>query len=108
MSGARPAPLAPGEYTSALVERVPELAQLADVEVRIPWNLDSSDVGPDEWSGLAREVARAREEGWDGVVIVHGTDTMAFTAAALAFALEGLDRPVILTGSQRPLAALRS
>jgi L-asparaginase len=106
--GMEPAsPLSPGGKPGALVERVPELAELADLEARTLCNLDSSDVGPDEWRALADEVARERER-VDGFVVVHGTDTMAYTASALAFALEGLDRPVVLTGSQRPLGAVRT
>jgi L-asparaginase len=107
MSGRRPTPLSPDTYAQQIVARVPELEALAAVDTRILCNLDSSDVGPDEWSALAEEVARAREA-HDGIVVIHGTDTMAYTAAALSFALVGLDRPVILTGSQRPLGEIRS
>ena len=107
MSGKRPTPLKPDSYAQAIVTRVPELAELAHIETRILCNLDSSDVGPEEWSALAGEIARAREA-HDGVVVIHGTDTMAYTAAALSFALSGLDRPVVLTGSQRPLGEIRT
>jgi len=107
MSARRPAPLSPDTYTQALVESVPELSELATIETRILCNLDSSDVGPDEWIALATEIGAARAS-HDGVVVIHGTDTMAYTASALSFALEGLDRPVILTGSQRPLREIRS
>ena len=100
-------PLEPGAYGARLAEAVPELGRLADIEVRIVCNLDSSDVGPAEWALLARTIAS--EWGlWDGFVVVHGTDTMAYSAGALAFALSGLDRPVVLTGAQRPLASLRT
>jgi L-asparaginase len=107
MSGKRPTPLMPDSYAQAIVTRVPELAELAHIDTRILCNLDSSDVGPEEWSALAGEIARAREA-HDGVVVIHGTDTMAYTAAALSFALSGLDRPVVLTGSQRPLGEIRT
>jgi L-asparaginase len=107
MSGRRPSPLQPDTWSQAILERVPELAELARIETRILCNLDSSDVGPDEWTGLAHEIAAARAS-YDGIVIIHGTDTMAYTACALAFSLEGLDRPVILTGSQRPLGEIRT
>ncbi len=107
MSGSRPLPLQPDTFSQAIVQRVPELAQLARIETRILCNLDSSDIGPDEWVALADEVAAARAA-HDGVVIIHGTDTMAYTASALSFALEGLDRPVVLTGSQRPLGEIRT
>jgi L-asparaginase len=107
MSGRRPTPLHPDAYANAILTRVPELAELATVETRILCNLDSSDIGPDEWSALVAEVDAARTH-HDGVVVIHGTDTMAYTAAALSFGLAGLDRPVIVTGSQRPLAEIRT
>ncbi len=100
-------PLFPDAYSQRLTERVPELEKLAALEVQIVCNLDSSDIGPAEWTILAQAIERGRANA-DGIVIIHGTDTMAFTAAALAFALEGLDLPVILTGAQRPLVALRT
>ena len=107
MSARKPTPLRPDTYAQQIVSRVPELAELAEIETRILCNLDSSDLGPDEWSALAGEVASARAA-HDGVVIIHGTDTMAYTAAALSYALGGLDRPVVLTGSQRPLGEIRT
>jgi len=100
-------PLEPGAYADAIAERLPELTQLAELETRIPFNLDSSDVGPTHWTELVELIAGARDD-YDGFVIVHGTDTMAYTAGALSFALRGLDCPVVLTGAQRPLAALRT
>jgi L-asparaginase len=100
-------PLEPGAYGARLLDHVPEIARIAEIEPRIVCNLDSSDMGPPQWTALAELVAEERER-FDGFVVVHGTDTMAYTAAALAFALGGLDRPVILTGAQRPLAATRS
>lgn len=100
-------PLEPGAYADALAERLPELNELAELETRIPFNLDSSDVGPSHWTALAELIAEARAD-YDGFVVVHGTDTMAYTASALSFALRGLDCPVVLTGAQRPLAALRT
>lgn len=104
----RRAPLAPERYARELLVEVPELGRIAAIEPRILCNLDSSDIGPEEWTALAEEVEAARASGADGVVIVHGTDTMAWTASALSFALDGLDRPVILTGSQRPLGEVRT
>jgi len=105
--GMQGSPLAPAAYSQRIGERVPELSEIATLETRIVYNLDSSDIGPAEWSQLATAVARGRDTA-DGIVIIHGTDTMAFTAAALAYALPGLDRPVVLTGAQRPLVAIRT
>ncbi len=100
-------PLSPGSYAGKLVELVPELKALADVQTHILCNLDSSDVGPNQWSDLVRLIAQ-RHEDVDGFVIVHGTDTMAYSASALAFALPGLTKPVVFTGAQRPLARVRT
>ena len=100
-------PLEPGAFGAQLADAVPELSGLAALEVRIPFNLDSSDVGPDQWCLLAETIAQEWGD-WDGFVVVHGTDTMAYTASALAFALSGLDRPIVLTGAQRPLAEHRT
>lgn len=99
-------PLEPGDYAERLFERVPELGKIAELRTRIVCNRDSTDLGPEQWADLAVAVTECGDA--DGVVIVHGTDTMAYTAAALAFALEGLDRPVVLTGAQLPLASLRT
>ena len=69
--------------------------------------LDSSDMTVKEWNRIA-ELVYAHYEEYDGFVILHGTDTMAYTASALSFILEGLDKPVVLTGSQIPLSEIRS
>lgn len=69
--------------------------------------LDSSNMGPRHWQIIARDIADLYA-GFDGFIVIHGTDTMAYTASALPFMLEGLDKPVILTGSQIPLCEIRS
>ena len=69
--------------------------------------LDSSDMTVDEWNGIASIIYENYCD-FDGFVVLHGTDTMAYTASALSFILEGLDKPVVLTGSQIPLSELRS
>ncbi|MBQ9773574.1 MAG: asparaginase [Clostridia bacterium] len=69
--------------------------------------LDSSDITVKEWNKIAA-VVYEHYDAYDGFVILHGTDTMAYTASALSFILEGLDKPVVLTGSQIPLSQLRS
>ncbi|TDP51835.1 asparaginase [Aminicella lysinilytica] len=69
--------------------------------------LDSSNIAVDQWNQIGR-VIRDNYDSYDGFVVLHGTDTMAYTASALSFMLEGLDKPVILTGSQIPLCRLRS
>jgi L-asparaginase len=69
--------------------------------------LDSSNISVQEWVKIAQDI-RDRYDGYDGFVILHGTDTMAYTASALSFMLDGLAKPVILTGSQIPLCEVRN
>lgn len=69
--------------------------------------IDSSDMTPAHWLTIARDI-ETNYQNYDGFVVLHGTDTMAFTASALSFMLENLTKPVIVTGSQIPLAQLRS
>jgi L-asparaginase len=69
--------------------------------------IDSSDMNPQNWGEIAR-VIEANYEKYDGFVVLHGSDTMAYTASALSFMLENLNKPVILTGSQLPLGMIRS
>lgn len=80
---------------------VPELADIAQVKTEIVFSLYSENITQNHWSQLARKVAEHIIQGADGVVIAHGTDTMAYTAAALSFALQNLPVPVILVGAQR-------
>ena len=69
--------------------------------------VDSSDMGPEKWKTLVHIIA-VNYDNYDGFVILHGTDTMAYTASALSFMLEGLAKPVVLTGSQLPIGKLRT
>lgn len=69
--------------------------------------MDSSDMAPEAWRKLVQIISDNYER-YNGFVILHGTDTMAYTASALSFMLEGLSKPVILTGSQLPISVLRT
>lgn len=69
--------------------------------------LDSSNITYEQWNQIAGEI-ESRHDDYDGFVVLHGTDTMAYSASALSFMLEGLGKPVIFTGSQIPLCELRS
>ena len=93
----------------SLLEEVPELGKFAcriDSCTFSPL-IDSSDVEPSMWQDLARLI-RDRYEDYDGFVILHGTDTMAYSASALSFMLDNLDKPVIFTGSQLPIGRPRT
>lgn len=90
-----------------LLREVPELSKIADLEVVSPFYKDSSNITPTDWIQLAECIAHHYSR-FDGFVILHGTDTMAFSASALSYALRPLTKPVIFTGSQVPLTTLRS
>ncbi len=80
---------------------VPELSDIARVETEIVFSIYSENLTQKHWTQLAQTVAEHIREGAEGVVIAHGTDTMAYTAAALSFALQSLPVPVVLVGAQR-------
>ena len=88
---------------------IPELfAGSVDIDIQAFSPLiDSSDIGPDSWRQMAQMVYDHYEE-YDGFVILHGTDTMSYSASALSFMLENLSKPVVFTGSQLPVGVLRS
>jgi len=69
--------------------------------------IDSSDMSPEHWQLIANDI-KSKYQDYDGFVVLHGTDTMAYTASALSFMFENLTKPVIVTGSQIPLSQLRS
>lgn len=106
--------LSPAELKSRLLKRVPEIQDLAHCDVEIVCNRDSADVGPEVWLELAKRVrlnSKTKSKSYNGFVILHGTDTMVYTASALSFLLSAKTKQneaVVLTGAQRPLSALRT
>lgn len=95
-------------HRSEVMER--ELNQLRtyyDITVDDVICLDSSNIRPEEWQLIARRIFEERA-GFDGIVVSHGTDTMAYTASAVTFMLPNIDLPVVFTGSQLPLADMLS
>ena len=93
---------------SGVMER--ELEQLRSyytITVKDVMCLDSSNIHPEQWQRIAEHIFSLREA-YDGIVISHGTDTMAYTASAVTFMLPNIDRPVVFTGSQLPLADILS
>ncbi len=87
----------PGE----LYGSVPELADICNLDTEKLFGVFSENMGPEQYLILAERVGEAIREGWDGVVIGHGTDTMHHTAAALSFMVQGPPVPVVMVGSQR-------
>lgn len=92
-----------------LLENVPKLKMLdfAIEHYEFPQPLDSSAMNPEHWGDIARVIERNYDL-YDGFVVLHGTDTMAYTASALSYMLQGLTKPVILTGSQLPIGEVRT
>lgn len=92
-----------------LAENVPELKLLGHHVDTYQFDppLDSSTMGPDSWMKIVKIIADMYQK-YDGFVVLHGTDTMSYTASALSFMLENLTKPVILTGSQLPVGMLRT
>ena len=93
---------------SEVMEReIDQLRTYYDITVRDVMCLDSSNITPEEWTTIAMEIFRQRT-GFDGIVVSHGTDTMAYTTSAITFMLPDIDLPVVFTGSQLPLADMLS
>ena len=91
------------ERPEELLDIVPELAEIANIEYVPLFAEFSENLTPEHWRRIARAVHDQLRGGAEGVIVAHGTDTMHFTAAALAFMLRNLDKPVVLVGSQRSI-----
>ena len=96
--------LVPALDGPAMIKLVPELEDVCAIETKQILNLDSSNLAPQHWKIIAEAIA-AHYEQYDGFVITHGTDTMAYTAAALSQMLCNCQKPVVLTGAQLPIQA---
>ena len=96
--------LVPALDGPAMIRVVPELEEVCAIETKQILNLDSSNLAPEHWRSIAEAVA-ANYTSYDGFVITHGTDTMAYTAAALSQMLCNCQKPVVLTGAQLPIQA---
>ncbi len=94
---------------SHLMENVPKVKMLDYKIDNIQFNppIDSSDMNVEHWRSMARSIADNYDK-YDGFVVLHGTDTMAYTASALSFMLQNLEKPVIITGSQLPIGEVRT
>ena len=93
---------------SAVLDReIRYLRNYYDVIVEDLMCLDSSNIRPEEWQKMARRIFESRQD-YDGIVVSHGTDTMAYSASAVSFMLQDIDLPVVFTGSQLPLWELLS
>ncbi len=93
---------APGLTAEELLSFVPAVRDLCDVDTLCVCNLDSTNVTPAHWALMACAVAD-NYEAYDGFVICHGTDTLAYTAAALSYMIQNSKKPIVITGAQKPI-----
>ena len=95
--------LAPTMTGRELARQVPLLDTLCELDFVQPMNIDSTNMRPRDWLRIA-DIIRKSYAHYDGFVILHGTDTMAYTAAALSYLVRDSEKPIVLTGSQQPMA----
>jgi len=95
----------PGLTAESLIEHIPQLEKIANIDARdiksIPI-IDSSNMQPEYWAAMARDVFEALPN-YEGIVITHGTDTLAYTSSMLSFMLQGLSKPIIITGAMKSI-----
>lgn len=94
--------LTPEISSEQLLAAVPRIGELCEVDCLQLYSLDSTSLRPAHWQELARAI-RERYDDYDGFVVSHGTDTMAYTAAALSYLIQGSPKPIVLTGAQKPI-----
>jgi len=96
--------LAPGITSDELMEYVPEIKEYCNVDTIQILNIDSTNIQPEYWTLITETIEKVYDK-YDGFVISHGTDTMAYTSAALSYLIQNLDKPIVITGSQKPINA---
>lgn len=94
--------LSPALTGEELARSVPEIEGLCELDIVQPMNIDSTNMRPADWLRIA-EVIRENYDAHDGFVVLHGTDTMSYTAAALSYLIQDSPKPIVLTGSQQPM-----
>ena len=97
-----PEGLTPELNTRQLLDFIPDIGKLCRVDCIQLYNLDSTNICPENWLGVV-DTLRKTYDAYDGFAISHGTDTMAYTAAALSYLIQGSPKPIILTGAQKPI-----
>jgi L-asparaginase len=94
--------LSPRLLSRDILTFVPSIRELCEVETLQLFNIDSTNMEPSHWMKIAQAV-RSHYDSFDGFVILHGTDTMSYTAAALSYLIQNSPKPIVLTGAQRPI-----
>ena len=94
--------LSPSLTSEQLLQSIPEISRLCHVTCRELFSVDSTNITPEHWLTIAKAIYEEFQD-YDGFVITHGTDTMAYTAAALSYLIQYSPKPIVLTGAQKPL-----
>lgn len=94
--------LSPALTGEQLAQAVPQIAGMCQLDIVQPMNIDSTNMRPQDWMRI-RDVIMDGYDTHDGFVVLHGTDTMSYTAAALSYLIQNSDKPIVLTGSQQPM-----
>ena len=97
-----PSGLSPELNPQQLLSFIPRVAEICQVDCLQVYSLDSTNIHPEHWLGIARAIEENYDR-YDGFVISHGTDTMAYTAAALSYLVQDSPKPIVLTGAQKPI-----
>lgn len=97
--------LQPATNASEIIRDIPELQKYVQLDLKMVVNIDSSNMNPTHWTEIAKAIHSIYDR-YDGFVVVQGTDTMAYSASALSFALQNLSKPIIFTGSLIPLSEI--
>lgn len=96
--------LTPELNTDQLLRQVPQIRTFCDVSCNQLCSIDSTNMSPSRWVQMARAIRQSYQD-YDGFVIIHGTDTMAYTAAALSYLIQNSPKPIVLTGAQKPIGS---
>ena len=99
--------LTPSVTSEEILEYIPEVTEICSITTYGLFNLDSTNICYQHWIVIVK-CLKEHYTSYDGFVITHGTDTMAYTAAALSYMVQNSKKPIVITGSQRPLAAVDS
>ena len=94
--------LSPAITSAQLLSAVPEVSEICEAEAMQLMNLDSTNMTPECWLRIAEQIRRSYDD-YDGFVVTHGTDTMAYTAAALSYLIQKSPKPIVMTGSQKSI-----
>ena len=94
--------LSPKTPPDEFLKYIPEVKSIADIDVVQVLNIDSTNIEPEHWI-MIKDVVEENYEKYDGFVVTHGTDTLAYTASALSYLIQGIDKVIAITGSQKPI-----